>query len=73
MASDQAREAWTTTLSQIYPCVVVEWFAIVGFFNCVEKLCNFGDVLRGHVSLDFELDHDFRLSILRAVLCSVAS
>jgi hypothetical protein len=43
--------------------MVVEWFTVVGFFDCIEQLGDFGNVLRGHVSLDFKLDHGFRLPI----------
>jgi hypothetical protein len=43
--------------------MVVEWFSVVGFFDSIKQLRDFGNVLRGHVSLDFKLDHVFRLSI----------
>ena len=51
--------------------MVVKWFAVVGFFDCIEQLGDFGNVLRGHVSLDFKLDHGFRLSIKVEMQCCV--
>jgi hypothetical protein len=71
VASSQARKTGTTSLAQVDPQMVVEWFSVVGFFDCIKQLSDFGDVLRGHVSLDFKLDHVFRLSIGVEMQCCV--
>jgi hypothetical protein len=51
--------------------MVVERFLVVGFFDSIQKPSDFGNVLRGHVSLDFKLDHDLRLSIGVEMQCCV--
>jgi len=51
--------------------MVVEWFSVVGFFDSIKQLRDFGNVLRGHVSLDFKLDHVYRLSIGVEMQCCV--
>jgi hypothetical protein len=51
--------------------MVVERFLVVGFFDSIQEARDFGNVLRGHVSLDFKLDHDLRLSIGVEMQCCV--
>ena len=57
MASSQTCETGSATLAQVDPQMVIQRFATIYFFDGVEQLHNFGNILWGHVSLDIELDH----------------